>query len=95
LLSLKPRWPDRGASIQEPQEFEQALVSDADNALSSQLELAFDDNRLAAQLYGDFDQNLALIEQRLTSGDAARQSRDAEGRRLRGRSGPPRARIAL
>jgi phosphate starvation-inducible protein PhoH and related proteins len=36
-----------------------------DNALSSQLELAFDDNRLAAQLYGEFDQNLALIEQRL------------------------------
>ena len=36
-----------------------------DNALSSQLELAFDDNRLASQLYGDFDQNLALIEQRL------------------------------
>jgi phosphate starvation-inducible PhoH-like protein len=36
-----------------------------DNALSSQLELAFDDNRLAAQLYGDFDQNLALLEQRL------------------------------
>ena len=37
----------------------------ADNALASQLELAFEDNRLAAQLYGDFDQNLALIEQRL------------------------------
>ncbi|MEO6396221.1 MAG: PhoH family protein [Devosia sp.] len=37
----------------------------SDNALSSQLELAFEDNRLAAQLYGDFDQNLALIEQRL------------------------------
>jgi phosphate starvation-inducible PhoH-like protein len=36
-----------------------------DNALSSQLELAFDDNRLASQLYGDFDQNLALLEQRL------------------------------
>lgn len=36
-----------------------------DNAFSSQLELAFEDNRLAAQLYGDFDQNLALIEQRL------------------------------
>ena len=35
------------------------------NASSSQLELAFDDNRLAAQLYGDFDQNLALVEQRL------------------------------
>ncbi|MEO7222079.1 MAG: PhoH family protein [Devosia sp.] len=27
--------------------------------------MAFEDNRLAAQLYGDFDQNLALIEQRL------------------------------
>jgi phosphate starvation-inducible PhoH-like protein len=36
-----------------------------DSALASQLELAFDDNRLAAQLYGDFDQNLALLEQRL------------------------------
>ncbi|MEQ1900836.1 MAG: PhoH family protein [Devosia sp.] len=41
------------------------LSATPDNALSSQLELAFDDNRLAAQLYGDFDQNLALIEQRL------------------------------
>ena len=41
------------------------LSPTADNALSSQLELAFEDNRLAAQLYGDFDQNLALIEQRL------------------------------
>ncbi len=27
--------------------------------------LVFDDNRLIARLYGDFDQNLALIEQRL------------------------------
>ncbi len=36
-----------------------------ENSLSSQLELAFEDNRLAAQLYGDFDQHLALIEQRL------------------------------
>ena len=41
------------------------LSPTADNALASQLELAFEDNRLAAQLYGDFDQNLALIEQRL------------------------------
>ena len=41
------------------------LSPTTDNALSSQLELAFEDNRLAAQLYGDFDQNLALIEQRL------------------------------
>jgi phosphate starvation-inducible PhoH-like protein len=41
------------------------LSPTAENALSSQLELAFEDNRLAAQLYGDFDQHLALIEQRL------------------------------
>lgn len=38
----------------------------AESAHASQLEMAFDDNRLAAQLYGDFDQNLALIEQRLS-----------------------------
>nr|WP_244606577.1 PhoH family protein [Arsenicitalea aurantiaca] len=42
------------------------MPSAPDTALSSQLELAFEDNRLAAQLYGDFDQNLALIEQRLS-----------------------------
>jgi len=36
-----------------------------DNATLSQLELAFEDNRLVSQLYGDFDQNLALVEQRL------------------------------
>ena len=42
------------------------LSATTDNALASQLELAFEDNRLAAQLYGDFDQNLALIEQRLS-----------------------------
>jgi len=41
------------------------LAAAPDTALASQLELAFEDNRLAAQLYGDFDQNLALIEQRL------------------------------
>ncbi|MDC9822453.1 PhoH family protein [Devosia sp. ZB163] len=37
-----------------------------DQGPSSQLELAFEDNKLAAQLYGDFDQHLALIEQRLS-----------------------------
>jgi len=37
-----------------------------DQGPSSQLELAFEDNKLVAQLYGDFDQNLALIEQRLS-----------------------------
>jgi phosphate starvation-inducible PhoH-like protein len=41
------------------------LSATPDNGLASELELAFEDNRLAAQLYGDFDQNLALIEQRL------------------------------
>jgi phosphate starvation-inducible protein PhoH and related proteins len=30
-----------------------------------QIELVFDDNRLASLLYGEFDQNLALIERRL------------------------------
>lgn len=38
----------------------------SDHGPSSQLELAFEDNKLAAQLYGDFDQHLALIEQRLS-----------------------------
>jgi phosphate starvation-inducible PhoH-like protein len=41
------------------------LSSSADSALDLRLELAFDDNRLVAQLYGEYDQNLALIEQRL------------------------------
>jgi phosphate starvation-inducible PhoH-like protein len=41
------------------------LSAETESAVASQLELAFEDNRLAAQLYGDFDQNLALIEQRL------------------------------
>jgi phosphate starvation-inducible PhoH-like protein len=33
---------------------------------AAHLELAFEDNRLVSQLYGEFDQNLALIEQRLS-----------------------------
>ncbi|WP_417309130.1 PhoH family protein [Devosia sp.] len=41
------------------------LSPNPDSANSSQLELAFEDNRLAAQLFGEFDQHLALIEQRL------------------------------
>lgn len=32
---------------------------------ASQLEMAFEDNKLVSQLYGEFDQNIALIEQRL------------------------------
>jgi phosphate starvation-inducible PhoH-like protein len=34
-------------------------------AEKQQIDLAFDNNRLASQLYGEFDQNLALIERRL------------------------------
>ena len=34
-------------------------------AKGAQIELAFEDNRLVSQLYGEFDQNLALIEQKL------------------------------
>ncbi len=41
------------------------ISSGADSAPLTDLELAFEDNRLAAQLYGDYDQNLALVEQRL------------------------------
>lgn len=37
----------------------------ADANLKIDLELAFEDNGLVSQLYGNFDQNLALIEQRL------------------------------
>ncbi|MCC0025011.1 MAG: PhoH family protein [Hyphomicrobiaceae bacterium] len=36
-----------------------------DPSQSHQIELAFEDNKLVAQLYGNFDQNVALIEQRL------------------------------
>jgi phosphate starvation-inducible PhoH-like protein len=40
-------------------------MSTADSPAATHLELAFEDNRLVSQLYGDFDQNLALVEQRL------------------------------
>jgi len=30
-----------------------------------EIELVFDDNRLASALFGEFDQNLALIERKL------------------------------
>jgi phosphate starvation-inducible PhoH-like protein len=63
-LSLKLRSPDRRFDG-EIKHLNRHLSATQDNALSSELELAFEDNRLAAQLYGDFDQNLALIEQRL------------------------------
>ena len=36
-----------------------------DDAIASQIALAFDDNRLASLLFGQYGQNLALIERRL------------------------------
>jgi len=42
------------------------LSSQSDPNLKTDLELAFEDNRLVSQLYGEYDQNLALIEQRLS-----------------------------
>ena len=61
----------------------------AEPADTAQLDLVFNDNRLASMLFGEFDQNLALLEQRLGvdivsrgnevtikgSGDASRQAR--------------------
>lgn len=40
-------------------------MSAHNNIPPGQLELAFDDNKLVSQLYGEFDENIALIEQRL------------------------------
>ncbi len=40
-------------------------TSDQVRAATGHAELAFENNRLLSQLYGEFDQNLALIEQRL------------------------------
>lgn len=41
------------------------LSPKTDSNLKTDLELAFEDNRLVSQLYGEYDQNLALLEQRL------------------------------
>ena len=43
----------------------QLSSASSSQANSSQVELVFDDNRLVSELYGEFDQNIALIEQRL------------------------------
>ncbi len=40
-------------------------ISDQKQNSSNQLEIAFEDNKLLSQLYGEYDQNIALIEQRL------------------------------
>jgi phosphate starvation-inducible PhoH-like protein len=44
-------------------EIEESLIVAADNA--AQIALTFDDNRLASALFGQYGQNLALIERRL------------------------------
>ena len=68
------------------------IATVADAAHLTDLELAFEDNRLAAQLYGDYDQNLALIEQRLEVAATPRGNHIL----LRGRvSGVDQARRAL
>ena len=41
------------------------MPSGGDDAIASQVALAFDDNRLASLLFGQYGQNLALIERRL------------------------------
>jgi len=48
----------------EPERLSTHPSSINDQSIKSDLELAFEDNRLVSQLYGDYDQNLALIEQR-------------------------------
>jgi len=54
--------------------------------------VAFDDNRLIAELFGEFDQNLAKIEQRLRVDAAARGNQVT----LRGTpEATTRARLAL
>ena len=45
----------------EPERLNTHLSSSNDPKLKTDLELAFEDNHLASQLYGDYDQNLALI----------------------------------
>lgn len=40
-------------------------MSERKNNTAGQLEMAFEDNKLVSQLYGEFDENIALIEQRL------------------------------
>ena len=54
--------------------------------------LTFDDNRLASQLFGQYGQNLALIERRLgAAADQRGNQVTLEGIARRGRAGAPRA----
>lgn len=47
-------------------------LAKADPSLETDLELAFEENRLVSMLYGEYDQNLALLEQRLEVAAAPR-----------------------
>lgn len=56
--------PKINAYYRKPQSLNKQIPEQNHDA-SSQLEMAFEDNKLVAQLYGEYDQNIALIEQRL------------------------------
>jgi phosphate starvation-inducible protein PhoH and related proteins len=56
-MPLRSSRMDNGSIVSSP-------VATSDNA-ATQLVLAFDDNRLASMLFGQYGQNLALIERRL------------------------------
>ncbi len=58
--------------------------------------LTFDNNKLASALYGQFDENLARLEQKLGVDIRSRGNQlTIRGRRRRGRAGAPRARPSL
>ena len=56
-MALRPSRPDNASFVPSP-----ATVGDN---TATQVVLAFDDNRLASMLFGQYGQNLALIERRL------------------------------
>src|SRR5215472_9175861 len=57
LMSLHSRGPDDGSLISSAKTME--------TGTAAQVVLAFDDNKLASILFGQYGQNLALIERRL------------------------------
>ena len=70
-------------------EIEESLIAAPDDA---QIAITFDDNRLASVLFGQYGQNLALIERRLgVVADLARQPRHAGRPARANRASPPGA----
>ncbi len=59
LPELKNQHADHSTTIRIP------LPDNPSVSKTGKLELVFDDNRLVSQLYGEFDQNIARLEQRL------------------------------